>query len=446
MIQSLPALRQQFIAESKQFYQFPDDDPRKATPLSLERQKKYAKALLKSWRHSQELALLQEFHPNADTLTTENAQLADGQLVVARQHGYPSWPKFKHHLESAEIARRAVASGKPIALDADKKTLHIRCGNDVMYKLAVTGFCGDFLSFSDPYIQGPVPVLSTLKKFVHLRADFISGASKDQYDQAYQDLMGDYLALESGQSYERIAFWFEHDAYDVLIFLKLLHFFSEENRQAADMRYICIDHYPGVKRFNGIGQLPAEAMRILWQEFKPITEAQFQFGKLCWQAYSDNTPEALAEIVMMAEPPLAVIIPALKRHLRELPWLSDGLSLSERITLQILKEQGDPNAADLFFHWYTCIYEPLPFMGDSSYWLVLEALRSSEDPAIAIDKKSDKKIDWAVSLTSFGEQLLAGFGHWTERNHYDRWFGGTHNYSPKSIWYWDEQQKTVTAM
>jgi hypothetical protein len=333
----------------------------------------------------------------------------------------------------------------PKALDDDAKTLHIRCGNDVKVKLAEAGFIGDFLCFADPYIQGPVPAIDDLESFIRIRADFIAGNGWRPQEQAYAELSDDYQALEKGRDYGRIAFWFEHDAYDMLIFLKLLHFFSEPDKRAPDMLFLCVNDYPCVERFIGIGQLPAETMRVLWGQFQPLTEAQFAFGKACWQAYTDSTPEALHRLITQENPPFPEIIPALRRHIQELPWLSDGLSLSEHLTLQILTDQGMQDAASLFYNWYTSVYEPLPFMGDSNYWLVLEQLAQAPQSAITLQKHSEKKTDWQIALTAFGRQLLAGEAHWMAQNPYDRWFGGVHNRSGDAIWYWDDNAGQVTC-
>ncbi len=438
MIQSLPVLRQQFLAEHRHFHEFPADDPRKAHPLSLEQQKKRAKTLLKSWRNEQDWEQWQQHHPEAKYLKPEKLQLADAQLVIARQNGFSSWPNLKHYIETTAMAQLALLAEQPTALDADASTLHSRCGNDVMYKLAVSGFKGDYLSFADPYIQGPVPTGENQEHFIHTRAAFIADNNWRNQQQAITELTSDYLALENGRHYQRIAFWFEHDAYDVLVFLKMLHFFSDPTRRAPIMQFVCVDHYPGVQRFNGIGQLPAETMRVLWEQFQPLSDAQFDYGKLCWQAYTDSTPEAFARLMSLENPPLPEIIPALQRHIRELPWLSDGLALSERITLHILAEQGTLDAPTLFYHWYTCVYEPLPFMGDSSYWLMLESLANAPSPAITLQKGSEKKVDWRVSMTPYGRQLLNGQAHWLAQNPLERWWGGTHNRSDQGIWHWDD--------
>ena len=61
--------------------------------------------------------------------------------------------------------------------------------------------------------------------------------------------------------------------------------------------------------------------------------------------------------------------------------MENGLSLTEQLTLQILAEKGPMNAARLF-GWYINHYEPLPFLGDTGYWLVLLGLANAAKPAL----------------------------------------------------------------
>ena len=328
-------------------------------------------------------------------------------------------------------------------LDQDIPTLHIRCGNDIQHKLTEAGFQGDFLCFADPYIQGPVPSADHTDSFIRTRADFIADNRWCEAEQAHSELSRDYQALEHARNYQRIAFWFEHDAYNMLAFSKLLHFFSEETRRAPVMQYLCADHYPSVERFIGLGQLEAEAMPVLWQQFQPLEAAHFQFGRQCWEAYTSDSPQAFAQLIYQEPCPFPATLPGLQRHIRELPWYNDGLALSERITLQILAELGSLDAAELFYHWYTKVYEPLPFMGDSSYWRVLAALNEAREPAITIRKTSVKIVDWQISITPLGRDLLAGHAHWLTHNNHERWWGGTHNRSSAGVWYWDETRLTV---
>ncbi|MDH5446578.1 MAG: hypothetical protein OEY52_13580, partial [Gammaproteobacteria bacterium] len=148
MITSLAVLRAQFTTQPPRLSQYAEGHPCQLNHLSLEQQKKRAKDLLKQW------------HAGDDS-HEQKRKLSDAQHSIAREYGFQNWPQLKAHIEQARLAREALAQGKPTALDADKRTLHIRCGNDIEHALAVAGFTGDFLNVPDPYVHGPVPETTT---------------------------------------------------------------------------------------------------------------------------------------------------------------------------------------------------------------------------------------------------------------------------------------------
>jgi hypothetical protein len=71
---------------------------------NLEQYKKQAKDLLQGWkgRDPEVLVRVKQHHPRLRFSDSEQAKfaLADAQLVVAREHGFASWSKFTHHIES----------------------------------------------------------------------------------------------------------------------------------------------------------------------------------------------------------------------------------------------------------------------------------------------------------------------------------------------------------
>ena len=69
---------------------------------SLEQLRKQAKELLKGYRADDPAAVVrfQSHHPHATP--EKGIALADAQLVLAREYGFPSWAKLKHHVESLQ--------------------------------------------------------------------------------------------------------------------------------------------------------------------------------------------------------------------------------------------------------------------------------------------------------------------------------------------------------
>jgi ankyrin repeat protein len=98
---------------------------------SLEQYKKQAKDLVKS-RNSSDLETLKRikknhprFHQLPDTgqMKTRFA-LADAQLVIAREHGFESWPKFSNHITSLNAVAFAASVVDPLAAFIDAAVWH----------------------------------------------------------------------------------------------------------------------------------------------------------------------------------------------------------------------------------------------------------------------------------------------------------------------------------
>ncbi len=442
MIINLAELRTEFATRAPAHPEFEPTDPRSLTPLSLEQQKKQAKELLRAWRVNDSTALAR-VNQVSSRVTRAAPRLNDAQQVIAMEQGFPKWTDLKAHIELITSARRALMRGEPSALDAEERTLHIRCGSDVMHKLAVAGFNGDFLSFADPYVQGPVPETDSLEEFIAARAGFLATAGLVTHAVAQARLTQDYAALALAHDYPRVFIWLEHDSYDQLILAKLLHFFSYDAQRPALLRLLCVTHFPGVKRFNGIGQLPPEALRVLWRQFTDVTPAQLSLGHQAWVAITAPTPEGLRDLIATGTPALPTLAPALARHTQELPSVENGLSLTEHLTLKILADKGEMNAARLF-GWYTNHYEPLPFLGDSGYWSVLSGLAQAQRPALHLDKQRGEPKDWRVALTSIGKQLLNHQVDWLTLNAVHRWIGGVQiDARVASTWRFDRQRGVV---
>jgi hypothetical protein len=80
-----------------------DSTPRLPARPSLEQLSKQAKELLRKYRTG-ERAALDRFRAAAprpaDSAPSHEANLADAQFVIAREHGFESWVKLKHHIEA----------------------------------------------------------------------------------------------------------------------------------------------------------------------------------------------------------------------------------------------------------------------------------------------------------------------------------------------------------
>jgi hypothetical protein len=422
MIVNLAELRRQRLSPPPP--EFDPNDPGRGNPLSLEQQRKRAKDLLHALRTNDGNAIDRfQLHSPGSLAAEQGPKLHDAQQVIARENGFRKWTDLKAHIDRIQVERQAILAGQPSALDRRERTLHIRCGQDILHDLAVAGFSGDFLSFPDPYAEGPVPRTQSLQDFVRVRAEYLDPGNSEAFDELYRV----YLDLDRAREYAVAYIWMEHDSHDQLILARLLHFFSEASARPKRLCMINVTHFPGFERFVGLGQLPAQALRLLWDEFREISEPQLMMGRQVWNAVTASNPEPLMEIVRAGTPPIPTMGPALARHIRELPSAKNGLSMTEELTLQILSEKGGMSAGRLF-GWYNTRYEPRPFMGDSGYLRLVEGLSKADEPALRISgrRAEAKGVDYTakVELLPFGERLLRNEGDWLASNPAERWVGG----------------------
>lgn len=411
-------------------------DPR---PLHLDEQRQRARELQRAvaFGESHALARMRAFHPRAvglpdQALVDALSHADDAQLVVARELGLPSWPALVAHAGRLAEARRALGNAAA-APDGDRPTLHLRCGSDIRDGLRLAGFEGDFLEVSDPVCQGPVPADGDLRA---ARARFIADAYRLAPEEAEARLDAEAGGLaEAAGRYERVVLWFEHDSYDQLILARVLAHFAAHPRPAL-LELICIDRFPLVDRFIGLGQLSPVELRSLWPTRRPVPDTQLALGTEVWTALRSPEPEALNAIAGAGTPELPAMATALRRHLQELPWTTDGLSLTERLVLTALRPE--PVTGGQVFGILTSETEPLPFLGDLTLWAVLAAMNRAERPPFAVDPATALE-PWPhrrLVLTYDGHDVLDRRTDWLACRPPERWVGGVAIRPGAAAWRW----------
>jgi hypothetical protein len=265
--------------------------------LNFEQQGKRAKDLLKAARAGEARALERFKSP---------PRLAEAQYLIAQELRFENWAALKRHI--AEMTRQRASALTQAALppdarsllDGDLRTLHIRCGSDLKMPLQSAGFGGDFYEHNYPYLIGPVRegpgCLEQRARFlVENYAD-----SRDpplQYEGVLRGLERDEQRLHESAEYERVVIWSEFDCYDQLVLVRLLGHYATHGRPQR-LELINIGEFPGAVRFIGLGQLPPEALRMLWAKRRPATPAAMKVGLDTWRALVSPDPRELAQVSM----------------------------------------------------------------------------------------------------------------------------------------------------
>lgn len=329
--------------------------------------------------------------------------------------------------------------------------LHVTNGEVAASRIRASGLPGEVLSWVDVLHEGPVPSGLTAAELREVRADFISQRGWAGRDQALLDLTRRDATLDRAAADGEVTLWFEHDLFDQLHLIDLLDRLSAHPGVLPRLGMICIDRFPGVDRFFGLGQLEPEQIASLWDERAPVTEAQLELGRAAWAAFRSPDPAAVEALLAAGCDALPLLAPALRRHLEEFPHLAHGLSRTERQILEgVVAGLRTPTA--LFRAMQDM--EVAPFMGDSSFWHILSGLAGGPRPLIASHDGAphdlfpgcDETV-LAFVLTNDGEAVREARADWIAlRGGIDRWLGGVHLEGRAPAWRWDPQSARLVSI
>ncbi|WP_286919314.1 DUF1835 domain-containing protein [Pseudomonas sp. UBA6753] len=341
-------------------------------------------------------------------------RLADTQWLVAREAGFASWPKLKAHADAVAFAARHPG----FTADDEAAVQHWRCGNDIAHSLRTAGFAGAFQMFEDPMVMGPVCALPE-EQYWQARAAYIQQAFNLSTQDVEQRQAAQRTALAGLNSDSKIVLWCEGDAYDQLFLIRVLASLPSLPRR---LELIEITQVPGVERFIGIGQLAPDLLAWLWPQRRALGEDVLALARQAWAAYTAPDPRAWAVLAGIQHAALPLLGRALARQLQELPGANDGLSLTERLLLRVLASRGELPAGRVFAQ-LMMQDEPLPYLGDMMFHVLLQPLIHAPHPLL-LEGPGESWAQRPLRLTALAEQVLAGQAHWLDHSPAQRWVGG----------------------
>jgi hypothetical protein len=133
--------------------------------------------------------------------------------------------------------------------------------------------------------------------------------------------------------------------------------------------------------------------------------------------------------------------PALHRHLRELPSVENGLSLTEHLVFQILSE-GSTTLNQVFL-MMAAGREPLPWIGDLGMLHVVDDMLKVAEPVLVRTPPAPGK-RWflqRLAITDRGLAVLRGERDWHLLLPPTRWVGGVRIQPGLPGWRWDEAKR-----
>ena len=333
--------------------------------------------------------------------------------------------------------------------------LHITNGDSAGGTLRQTDLPGDILTWKDILHEGPTPAGLSLEQMSKIRAQFIADSALGTYDDVLASFMLRDTLLAQFAAHKEVVLWFEHDLYDQLQLIQLLDWFSHQHLGTTVISLICINSFPGIANFVGLGQLNPAQLRSLYETRRPLTDREFSLGSEAWKAYCSPDPKELEAFLRMDTTALPFLKAALLRHLEQFPALQSGLSRTERQILEVVAS-GVHKPFEIFRSAQE--KEESPFMGDSPFWFYLFSLCAGKKPllkhadggpfTLPTDDSQDSAFrDQRLVLTGEGKKALAGQADWIKINRgIDRWLGGVHLQGKNAAWRWDTQRATLVQV
>ena len=314
--------------------------------------------------------------------------------------------------------------------DTLKAVLHVTNGDSAAERIRASGLRGKVLAWRDVLHEGPVPADRDASTLREIRADYLGRDDPRRRAAILEQLERRDRRLESADPADEVVLWFEHDLYDQLQLIQILDRFRNHGDRSLSL--VCIDRFPGVERFRGLGQLSPDQIATLFPRREALSPRQRELARAAWTAFGSADPSAILSLLRRDTSPLAFLASALRRHLAQFPSTHNGLGRTEQQAL-VAAAAGGRLARDLFRADLDA--EQAPFLGDTVFYDYLSGL-SREDPALLeIDRRDGGEIaDAAVRVTDDGHRVLAGRADRVRLNGLDRWFGGTHLAGHEAAW------------
>jgi hypothetical protein len=294
-----------------------------------------------------------------------------------------------------------------------------------------SGIPGEVVVWPDILYEGPTP-LATGEEWIAARTGHLTSVADSTSDEIAERYRRNDAALESFRDHDEVIFWFEHDLFDQLLLVRHLWWLKERGAGqvgpagAVQISLICRDVY--------LGPLEPEQFPPLFAERQPVTEAQIELGSRVWKAFCGADPTRLLPFAFAsnasspsttASPELPFLAAALRRLLEEYPDAARGLSRTEA---QILRAASDgPVSKEQAFLASTELEDAI-FMGDLSFFNIVDALASAPHPLLTNDGR--------ISVTATGRDVLAARADHIALNGINRWLGGVH-LTDAGTWRWD---------
>jgi hypothetical protein len=275
-----------------------------------------------------------------------------------------------------------------------KTFLHITSGDCSGGNISKCGILGEVFVWHDVLYDGPVrmpgwPDLEALQqRALFLNRETGGGLGLDiiQKTITYQ-----YEKLKSLDTYNETVLWFDACLFDMSM---LCHILSclKSRINPEKLSLLCIDSYPGISPYNGIGQLAPQQLAGEFENRKPVTPELFEYAELVDRAFASQDITLFNTLSAELTPPLKWVPAAISRWLEEIPDSKTRLGKLERLALEAVKS-GFSKPIDIFK--YVAEKDTKPqYWGDTFLWAKINSLCDKNPSLVKIEGPESRLPQW----------------------------------------------------
>jgi len=277
-----------------------------------------------------------------------------------------------------------------------KNTLHITSGDSAGGSLAQSGVPGEVFVWHDILYDGPRNPGWPDQNTLNARAVFLEQTTGGGLDGklVLETLRNQYRKLANADVHDGIVLWFDACLFDQAMLAHILTCMLHEAIRQVEL--LCVDAFPGIDPFHGLGQLQPEQLASLYDNRRPVTDDQFRFAVLADKAFATQDSTLLTDLSQRTHAPLPWIPAAVTRWLQEQPDPATGLGRLEYLALAAVRAGCETPGR--IFASVAAADTPPQFWGDTTLWSKINALAERAPPLVQIKGPTDRLPQWESKL------------------------------------------------
>lgn len=320
--------------------------------------------------------------------------------------------------------------------------LHVTSTGAAAQNLAAAGLGGEVLAWRDVLQEGPVPAGVTPEELDVLRARYIASRGYAPHQSIHAGIVRRNAALREAGAVGEVTLWFAHAPLDLLQLAQAIWSMADWRGALERTSLVLVHELARAPRFSSIGQLLPDEYRERYAGRRPLAREQVDACLALWADFRRPDPTGLVPWMRRSVASLPHLAACVTRLLQELPWTRDGLSRTQREILQCVDAGASAFPAMMARFM---LRERPAYQGDADLWSQVLDLASGPRPLLSVTPDAGPA-DALLSLTPWASAVLAGEAGEVPPLEVDRWLGGTHLRSGRSLWLWDEAAHSVVAV